>query len=394
MILFEIMLGVICGFIIGLIPNMHLNTISYIFLLVGFYNLIYSNSFFFISLAISQTITSYIPTTIFGIPTSESVMHLFPLQKLALEGRAKAGIYFCLVGSFFGGIIALFFLPFLYFLFAILFNFNIFIYGCIIFILFLFIFQEKDIKTKLVVMSIIIFSGTIGILTLKFNYFIKEPLVVCFAGLFAIPFLIESIFRNSPFVKQRVGDNIFDFKSSLIDSVLGAVGALFLIIIPSFSSSQASLFISKIKAEITPEQYLIIYSSVVMCSIIFSFFLAIYFFKPRIGYVAILLSQNIVSINLSLVYFIITIILSVGGSILLVGFTYENIIDLMSKFNVRAINMIVLGFIIFIVILISGIEVIPLLFLCAGIGFLPILFNINRIILLSYIMMPTLLFYI
>ena len=164
MILLEIMLGVICGFIIGLIPNMHLNTLSYFLLLVGFYNLFYSNSFFFISLAISQTITSYIPTTIFGIPTSESVMHLFPLQKLALDGRAKTGIYLCLIGSFFGGVIALFFLPILYFSFAILFNYNLFIYGCIILILFLFVLQEKNLKNKFVVMCVIIFSSTVGIL--------------------------------------------------------------------------------------------------------------------------------------------------------------------------------------------------------------------------------------
>ena len=229
---------------------------------------------------------------------------------------------------------------------------------------------------------------------MKFNYFIKEPLVVCFAGLFAIPFLIESIFKNSPYIKQRGENNIFDFKSSLVNSVLGGLGALFLIIIPSFSSSQASLFISKIKAEVASEQYIIIYSSVVMCSLIFSFFLAIYFFKPRIGYVAILLSQNVISINLPLFYFIITVLLSVGGAILLVLFTYGAVIDLISKFNVRSINAILLVFIIFVVILISGIETIPLLFLCTGIGFLPLLFNLNRIVLLSYIMVPTLLFYI
>ena len=394
MILIEIIVGVLLGIVVGLIPNMHLNTISYVFLIIGFYNLFYSNSFFFIFLAISETITSYIPTSVFGIPTSESIMHLFPLQRLSKEGRSKTGVYLCIIGSFFGGLIAILLLPVLYLLFSILFDFNIFIYLGIIFVLFIFIFLETTWKKRMLVLSIIIFAGTLGIFTLKYNYFVKEPLIVCVVGLFAIPFLIESILKESIYIKQKDEYIKVDVKPTIIDSLLGVVSAMFLIIIPSFSSSQASLLISKLKKEVASEKYLVVYSSVAIASLIFSFFLAIYFYKPRLGYVAILLSQNIVSSNLNWINLVITILLAISLSTLFVLLIYKQIIDFITKLDLKTINIFLLCFIVLIIILISGIESIPLLFLCVGIGFLPVIFNLNRVILMSYIMIPTILYYI
>jgi len=394
MILLEILVGVLFGFVIGLIPNMHINTIAYLFLLIGVYSL-YSNAFvFFVSFAITQTITSYVPTTVFGIPTSENIMHLFPLQRLAKEGFAKKGIYLCLVGSFFGGLIALGLLPILYLVFSILFDFNIFIYFSIFFVLVLFIFFEKSILKKFVVFAIIIVSGTLGIFTLKYNYFINEPLVVCIAGLFAIPFLIESIINEPCFVNQKEEQVMVSLKPTIIDLILSGMGALFLIIVPSFSSSQASLLISKIKQDLSAEKYLVIYSGVAICSIIFSFFLAIYFYKPRLGYISVLLTQNIISRNTNIFSYIIGVILALGLSIFLLLLTYKQIVEFISKLNIKYINVALLFFIITIIIIISGIEGIPILFLSIFIGYLPILFNVNKIILMSYIMVPTILFYI
>jgi TctA family transporter len=167
-----------------------------------------------------------------------------------------------------------------------------------------------------------------------------------------------------------------------------------MIIVPSFSSSQASLLLSKIKIKLNEGEYLIIFSSVAISALFFSFFLAINFYKPRLGYIAILLSNNILGKNISNFCLGITLFLSLCLSILLIVFTYKKIIDVISKFNLKIVNIFLILFVFALVILLFGIKSIPLLILSTSIGFLPILFGVDRVILMSYIMIPTILFYI
>ncbi len=394
MYLIEIIIGVLLGFVIGLIPSIHINTISYFFLFIGGYNLFYNNSFFFISLAVSQLVTSYVSISVFGVPNDSTIMHLFPLQRLAKEGQLKKGIYLCLVGSFFGGLFSLLLFPILFLLFSALFNFNLFIYGLIILILIMFIILEKNIKKRIGILAIIIFSGTLGILTLKYNYFLSEPLMVCVVGLFAFPFILESIFSKNRFVKQKDEDLQINLKDTGVSSFLGTLGAMFMIIVPSFSSSQASLLLSKIKQKLNSEEYLLIFSSVAISSLFFSFFLAINFYKPRLGYIAILLSNNILGKSISNFNLAITLFLSLCLSILLLSFTYKQIVDWITRFNFKLISVILLLFISILIILLFGMKAIPLLILSTSIGFLPLVFGVDRVILMSYIMIPTILFYV
>ena len=394
MILIEILIGVLLGFVIGLIPSMHINTISYFFIFIGGYELLYNNSYFFISLAVSQLITSYISISAFGVPNDSTIMHLFPLQRLSKEGKLKKGVYLCLVGSFFGGVFSLLLFPVLYLLFSTLFDFNLFIYGLIILILIMFVILEKTFKKRFAIISIILLSGVLGIFTLKYNYYISEPLMICVVGLFAFPFILESIFSKTKFIKQKDCDVELNFKETSISSFLGTVGSLFMILIPSFSSSQASLLISKIKKQIDTDEYLIIFSSVAISALFFSFFLAINFYKPRLGYIAILLSNNIIGNSVSNFSLGLTLFLSLCLSILLVSMFYKKIIDFISRLNLRLINISLIVFIFILIIMLFGIKAVPLLILSTLIGFLPLVFGVDRVILMSYIMIPTILFYI
>jgi len=394
MILIEIIVGVLFGFLIGLIPGIHLNTVSYFFLFIGAYNLFSNNSYFFISFAVSQLITSYISISVFGIPGDSNIMHLFPLQRLAKEGRLKTGVFFCLIGSFFGGVFALLLFPILFLLFNALFNFNLFIYGLIILILVMFIAFEKSFKKRIAVFAIIIIVGSLGIFTLKYNYFLPDPLMVCVCGLFAFPYLLENIFSKKQFIKQKEEDEEINMKKANISSFLGTIAALFMIIVPSFSSSQASLLIAKIKRKITSKEYLLIFSSVAISSLFFSFFLAINFFKPRLGYIAIILSDNIIGKSLSNFDLAVTLFLSLCFSILLLSLTYKQIVDYVCKFNLKLISVFLIIFIVILVVILFGIMSLPLLVLSTIIGFLPIVFGVDRVILMSYIMLPTILFYI
>jgi putative membrane protein len=393
MILIDIILGCLIGFIFGLFPNIHINTLAYIFLLFGILNLFPNKFYLFLSIAIASLVTNYIPTTFFGVPNPENIMFMFPAQKLFLKGEGKKAIFLGLVGSFFGMFFSIIFFPLLFLLFSSLFNFHIFIALGIILVLFLFIYDNSNTKQRIISFCIIFISGLLGIFTLKYNYFSFDTLFVCVFGLFALPMLIYSVYQKPVYIIQKNNLCKISFKKSVFFGFLGSLVSLFIILIPSFSSSQASTLVSKFK-KLSSNEYLLIFSSISISALLFSFFLAINFFKPRLGYIAILLNNSILPINFDYFLFSLSSLLSCVFIILIILFFLDKIIYFINSFNIYKLNFIILIFSIIIVFLISGFKSLPLLILSTAIGFLPLIFNKSRIILMSYIMIPTLLFYI
>ncbi len=394
MIIIDILLGCLLGIILGLIPNIHINIGSYVFLAVGLFTIFPDKFYLFLSIAIAQLITSYIPTTMFGVPNTENIMFIFPAQRYFAKGEAKQAIFLSLLGSLFGAVSAIILLPLLYLLFSVLFNFHIFIYLAITFVLLFFIFQEENIKQKLVVLSIIILSGLLGVLTLKFNYFYKDPLIICVTGLFALPMLIRSLFDKTQVIKQKTTITSFPKLKGVILSFFGALSSLLIILIPSFSSSQAATIVSVINQKLKQSEYLVIFSSISISALIFSFFLAINFFKPRLGYIAILLVEKQIPQNINYFVFIVCILLSCALTILVILLIINFIINFINRTNLRILNIFVLVITIGIVMYISNFKPILLLVVSTMIGYLPIQFNKSRVILMAYIMVPTILFYI
>ncbi len=392
MLIFEIFLGTLFGFLLGLIPNLHINTIGFLLFSISFFSLFPNHLFFFISIATSQLITSFIPSCLFGVPNDQTILTIFPTHKLFLEGKAKLAILLCMIGCFFGLFFSLALLPLLFLLFNVLGHFFFFIYSVIIFVLVAFVFEEKSLKEKLVVLSIIIISGSLGILTLKTSFFLKDPLLVCIFGLFASPFLLIACFKDQSKIIQK--KEVPKINSSPIISLLGAFSSMFIILIPSFSSAQAGLIVSKIKTNLSSNEYIVLFSSIALSSLIFSFFLAFSFLKSRLGYIVVLRSVNIIFNKVDWVVFCLVVIISSSLAIFLVLLFIDDIIFLINRFNLKYINIGVFIFSIIIIIRISGYSSIFFLILSILIGFLPIIFNKRRVILMSYIMIPTLLYYI
>jgi TctA family transporter len=392
MLILDFIFGLFFGFIIGLIPNLHLNVISYFFILLGIFN--YNLSIcFFISFIISNSIANFIPINLFGIPNTNNLFVLFPSHKLFQKGYAKKSIFISLLASNYSLLFSLLFLPLLYVLFTFLGRFSFFITLSLIFILFLFVFQEKTLKSKLIVFSIIIYCGALGISTLKYSL-IKFPLLIIMFGLFAMPQLLISIKSNN-FILQKKDIVFPKIKNKFALSFLGAFSSLFILLLPTFSSSQASLIVTKIKTKLSSIQYIFIYSLINISSIIFCIFLALFFNKSRLGFISILLEQRSLFTNINYIYVIIFIILSVLISCLLVYFLIDLFLDIFNKINIKILNICLILFTTILILFLTK-DLLSLFFLVLSslIGFLPILYNKNRVILISYLIIPTLIYYI
>lgn len=355
-----------------------------------------NNFVFFLALSLAHLITSYFPQTFFSVPTPENIMHLFPLHRMFNQGKAGFGIFLCLLGSFFGGMLSILLLPFLFLLFSSLTGFSYFVSFAIIFVFLSFIFSEKSFKQKIIVLFIFLCASLFGVLLLSYNFFVKEPLFLGVMGLFTFPMLLKTIFeKNKSRIKQEVSSSYTQpLKSSFLNSLVGSLASLLIILVPSFSSSQASTLITRIKKNLSTKQYLLIFSSITISSLIFSYFLAMFFYKPRIGYFAILLSNSLILQKQELFLFIVTVIISVSFTVLLLNIFLKDIICFFNKISLNKINIFIFVFFILLCVYVSGFFAIPVLLLGTAIGFLPLEFNKSRVILMGFIMFPTLLLYI
>ncbi|MFH0906030.1 MAG: tripartite tricarboxylate transporter permease [archaeon] len=395
-IIFQLIIGIALGLVIGLVPLFHINFFAYILAVTSLFFLFKDFFYFFLAFAISLTISNFVPLCLTNIPSENNLLAQFPTLALFKKGLAKKAIMLLLVGSLLGGLFSILFLPLLYLLFSSLFNFHIFISGFIIFVLLIFLFEEKDLFSKLIVLSILIFAGVLGILTLKYNLFLKEPLVVCIMGLFILPTFLISIFSKSKKIKQNRSTMFLEdlnLKTTIGNCILAVISSMFIMLIPSFSSSQSSLVISKIKTKLSVEEYLVIYSAIAVSSIIFAFFLAIYFATARIGFLSYLLAQDILN-NVNVIIFACAILFVISLVILIIFILADKLISIYNLLNIKLVNIIMLLLSIVIVFCLSGLLGLLFLIISTAIGFLPIIYNKNRMLLMSYLMIPTLLIYL
>ncbi len=392
----EVILGVLTGIVLGLIPSLHINFVSYLFISFSIFLIFPNHLFFFLSLSISQLITNYIPQTFFSVPNTENIMSLFPLHRLFLKQQAYDGIFLCFLGSFFGSLFSILLFPLLFLFFTFFIGFNFLISFAIIFTILSFIFSQKTLKDKLIIFFIIFSSGLLGLFTLKYNYFVKEPLFICVMGLFTFPLLLKSIFeKKHNNIYQKTNHSFLpSLENSYFYSFFGSLASLFVILVPSFSSSLGAVIFSRFKEKISTYNYLIIFSSISISALIFSYFLAMFFNKPRLGYFAILLSEKLVLFKTDLVLYISAILLTVSLTIFILLSIVKDIIFFFNSKNLNNLNIIVLIISFIFIISLSDFKTFIVFFLSVLIGFVPLVFNKSRVYLMGYIMLPTLLFYL
>lgn len=398
MLLLEVLCGVVLGFVLGLIPNIHINLIGYVFSLFGVFVFFKENFYFFFSLCVSQTLTSIIPSFIFYTQTQDVLFSPFLGQTPTTPSETKALLLLSFLAFLLGGIFSVLFLPFFYLLFLLFSDFYFLIFLILLLSLTFLIFQEKENSFRLIVLAIIIFSGTLGIFTLKFNFFFKEPLIPCVFGLFALPSILLILFSEEKEggFKSKVVQEIMCFKQIVYLSFLGTLFSSTIAIFPSLSPGLAMTFANTFKENKSSKETVVLFSSILSSVLLIYFFLAVVFNKSRIGFISFLQINNIlpkvVFADLLLLAFVFLIV--VGLTVTLAYFCLDSIFIELNKLDKKTVLFFVLMFSLFIVFVFSGMGGLFLVVVSGGIGFLPIVYNKNRLALMSYLILPTILFFV
>jgi len=428
-IVFFSLLGLIVGCVTGLIPGLHVNTISLIlFSSVGQIALLLrplslsdslmmtTISSFIVSVAIAHTFVNIIPATFLGAPDEETALSVLPAHKLLLEGKGYEAVALSALGSF-GAIIfstALIF-PFKFVLsrpldlYSIL-NNNMF--WILLAIVILMIATERrggrcaGIRAPLYALSVIILSGVFGIIVLDMP--VDSPvslsstvLFPALAGLFGMSTQIHSLISEPVIKEQDIEEpKIFNKKSTTLSIVTGASAGALVSVIPGVTSAIGTIIAMTTRGK-TDERQTIVTLSAVNTACAFLVIIALFvILKARSG-VTIVISSLIhieewsrISPPIQLIYLLIPIVVAGSLSYPLTCFIGRKIAKHINRISYRTIIKITIVMLSLLVFVFTGFIGLIVLSVATSIGLIPIFLGVRRSNCMSVLIVPLMLHFL
>ncbi len=373
-----VLLGTLIGIIAGLIPGFHTNLIA---ILVAGLNLdVWFSSVFLVAVAISRSIIDAVPTVFLG--ASEDVMSLLPGHNLLKKGCGVEAVKFCVIGSIFGIIGGILLIP----IFIVAFPFLFSLIHPVLFWLLLILIIILLARDSWWALVIFLFSGFLGILTLKSAV---DPLFPLLSGLFGASNLIFSLLSKTEIPIQFDIDVLRMRKLPLVLSVLtGVLAGSIVTLFPGIGPSQAAALaqIKKIKSL----RYLVLTGALGTVDVLISLVTFFVIGKARNGAVVVI-EQLLGGLSKSsLFYLVATACFAAGLSAIIAIYTSKGYSLLVETVNYSWISSSVLIFLLFMSYLLSDWLGVLIFITASAIGLIAPLTNISRSHAMGCLLIPTL----
>lgn len=393
----SLLLGVLFGILTGLLPGIHINLVAIFVLTISFILPPAIEAFylviFLISMGVIHSFIDFIPSLLFGVPDSDTVLSVLPGHKLVLEGRAYEAIYLSSLGSFVGTLFSLVFLPlFIFYLDQIYNSIQDFIPYFLFIVLLLLILFENSMKARFFALIVSLFAGGLGLLVLNSKH-IEMPLLILFTGIFGLANLLYS-FNDQTKIPQQTLKTGPKFPKGFFKAIsIGGISSSICSVSPGIGNAQAGtlsalLFGNKMGSEL----FIVVLSSINTINFILSFVTYYVIERARNGSVIVIsqLQRNF-SFEELLFYLTTFILISFLGFILTLKIG-KLFIHLLRILNVTYIN---LGIILFLFILVFFLtDLIGILTLLAAtfLGLICLSLQVRRVHLMSVLLIPVIFF--
>ena len=241
-----ILFGIIAGIFTGLLPAIHINLIAVIIL-----SAFSSSAFdpillavFICSMAIAHSFLDFIPSLVFGMPSSDTALSAMPGHRLLKKGRGKEAIFL----SAAGGLIAyiMFVLFFIFSLYKIIPFVYSLISGHIAYVLILFVSIIILLsKNRLNSLFCFILAGIYGMACFNSPVSSNHILLPMLSGLFGFSLLLLSISQKAKIPKQKKTLPLFSKLKLIKSSFVGLIAGILAGFLPGFGSSQSGFLAEK-----------------------------------------------------------------------------------------------------------------------------------------------------
>ncbi len=391
--------GSCLGVMTGCTPGVHVNMVS--IMILGVYAGSSVEPMLFavmvLSMAVVQTFLDILPAIFLGAPDPDTALSVLPGHRMLLEGRGFEAVRLSVMGSLgsvmLAGAMALpmvVLIPAIYpLLSAVLFPLLLFLEASII-------VMEKTTKKMLYAISIILLSGTLGVLITSSGFMpTDKALFPALSGLFGISTLLLSSESGVKIPPQLMDVKVTMEKLRMIKSiVVGFFAGMTTGILPAVGSAQATVLAQRVTRENDHRSFIIAVSGVNTGNMIFGLIALYTIGKARNG--AVMAVEEILGgyLDFNLLILFIGVVLMCGG----IGALLTHLIGGVFAGNIPRLPYVPLarGIVVMITILvliISGPKGLVVLFTSTFLGFLPPLLGVKRVHSMGFLMVPTLIYF-
>lgn len=393
--LFEIFLvlfvGILLGILFGLLPGVHPNLIILFIPLLASLNLEPQLLLaLIVSVAVTNSILSFLPSILLGVPDSGNELSILPGHRMLLNGYGYQAVKLAITGAI--GAVILCAVLFPVFVFAIPFLFdNIggYVYLLLIAVAALMILTEVGAK-RLVALALFLSAGFIGVISPQMpvdNTLILFPI---FSGFFGISALALQV-RSQVEIPRQEKEEMYVSKGLINRSVIsGTLAGILSGLLPGVGASEVATLASIGKNE---QSFLVKIGAITTANIILSILGLWLIDKSRSGLAVVI--EQLVRVELEEVLMIIAVTLIAGGTAVICAITLaRKSIGALKNFDYTNLAYAVFIFISLLTYIFAGMYGILLLITCSGLGILANLSNVKRGVLMGVLMLPTIMFYL
>ena len=308
----SIIAGISTGILTGIIPGLHINTVSQGVLSLEPRDTI-SAIYFLVAMSLTHTIFDFIPGIFIGVPDEDTNSVILPAHRLVMRGMAYDAFYLTVIGSIFSIVLSLILFPII-FPFIIFFNKNKSIIPVIIFLILIFLIASE--KKTSIGLLVTVLSGSLGYIVLSRRYSLFPMLT----GFFGLSSIIYSLKSDAEIGDQNEELSIkLDLCSLIKSSIYGTLAGGFVGILPGLSSSQAGYLIGRFSGK---NVFSILVSTGAINTSNFIYNIFIYFIsgKTRSGVIVALKKLGLPYDQLLKILSIIFLTAGLSGIISLLGF--------------------------------------------------------------------------
>jgi putative membrane protein len=402
------LLGISIGTFTGLIPGIHVNSVSIMLLglvpsLIAFGVPTHSIIALIISMAITHTIVDFIPSIFLGAPEDSTALSVLPGHKLLMQGKGLEALFLTIIGGVLVTILFVLLTPLL--LLFILPHLHTLvkphIHIILIFIVILMILTERNPRKIFFSFLVFSFSGVLGYII--FNYplvpqtFLFFPL---FTGLFGISTLLISLLRSKcnkiPPQEKFIWKTID--KALILSGILKSFfSGLLLGILPGVGAAQATVLTQELTRRKNNKEFLISIGGINTAVAIFSILSLYAINRPRSGAAVIIkkiLETYEIEFGLNDLILLISIALIVVGISSVLTFQIgKRSLKFLEKIPYKKISIFTILFLILLIIILTGMYGFLILLVSTSIGLVAPLTGVKRSHGMGALLLPVILFY-
>lgn len=389
-IIFHVLLGVAIGTLTGLVPGLHPNTISTLFLafLFGEPFLV---SIMMISCAVANSFLDFVPSILLGAPDPETALSVLPGHRMMMRGRAYEAIRLTVMGGIVSLLIILTMLPFLMVFVGSFYDvIRSQIHWILIGIVCYMFYMDRS-PWGLVVFGL---SGTLGYFFLGSGLLGDFAMLPLLTGLFGLSAILLSIRDKVQIPEQDNSVQMTSRREIMEGGITGSLSGILVGLLPGVGAAQATFLSHEILRDRSERKFMIAIGGVNTVTAVFSILALWMIGNPRSG-IAVAVDQLLGAITFNdVVIFIGAITLAGGLSAALTLLLSSRFIDFFRKINYRKLSISVIALILGMTWAFTGILGILILFLSTAIGLVCILSGTRRSYMMACLIVPTILFFL